>query len=502
MSNYNWPLYNCIDAAVDFKIHDDVMKDVYEQGHDQQYFDTMALFPAIMYMQTNGFMLDQEALELEKRRISAETDKYQEELNQLVGHDLNVNSNPQCRNYFYGTLGFPPYTGKSGGVTTDDTAMSRLIRKGCREAGLVKTLRGLKKLKGTYLDVRVDPDGKLRSSFNPRGTITGRLSSSQTLFKTGLNFQNVDPRFKRFIKANPGRIFISLDKAQAEWVIMAYLCGDPKMISAIENGEDIHARTINEMTKVPLELIAEDSKLIGKLNEPDEILRLRTLELPDLINGKWNFLPKSMSLRQCGKKTNHGCNYMEGFRMFALLNELPENEAKLYVNGYRNTYIMLPRYWADMENQINRTRLVETCFGHKRRFLGRIDDGLIKAAVAHTPQSTSAWVVNHAMIKTYECRDPLFDDLQLHAQVHDELLLSYPINRWHDMAQVIYMIRDFLTPTLTYKCRDFTIGTDLAVGEYWAERDSECPRGITKVKINPDKNKFAEALEYSYKSAA
>jgi hypothetical protein len=49
--------------------------------------------------------------------------------------------------------------------------------------------------------VAFDADGRLRCSWNPRGTKFGRLSSSQTIFGTGMNLQNLSPKFKGFIVA-------------------------------------------------------------------------------------------------------------------------------------------------------------------------------------------------------------------------------------------------------------------------------------------------------------
>ena len=494
-SRENWALYNCIDGAVTMKVHRDIMQDVEQQGFQELYKKTMALFEPILFMQTIGLGLDHEALANEKLRVEEEIEGLEKKLEEACGFALNVNSPKQCQQYFYGVLGHAPYTSKTGGITTDDTAMSRLVRKGVKEAGLVQSIRNLKKLLSTYLEVIVDPDGRIRCSFNPRGTVSGRLSSSKTIFGTGFNFQNIDPRFKRFIKADPGRIFFSMDKAKAEWVITAYVCGDPKMISAIEAGEDIHMRTIHEMTGVPFKLIEKDEKLIGKRTDADDIYRLRANELPEILEGQWNFLPRNMSLRQCGKKTNHGCNYLESYRMFALLNEISEKDAKTYVNGYREAYIMLPMWWDRVASQLHKDRIIYDCFGHKRRFLGELNHDLVKAAVAHIPQASSVWVLNQAMIDIYNSNLDIFEDLHLHAQVHDELLFSYPIDRWRDMARSILRIETMMTPSMSYEGRDFTIGTDLAVGLYWAEQSKETPQGSEKIKIETNISAFADQLE-------
>lgn len=495
-----WARYNCIDSAVTNKVKDAILLDVHQQGYEDLYNSTIDILEPIIFMQTLGLDLDLGALDLERDNVEKDIEKLEKDLEEACGFPLNVNSPKQCQQYFYGVLGFSPYTNRNGGVTTDDTAMSRLVRKGCKEASIVQSLRGLKKLKSTYFDIQTDADGRIRASFNPRGSTTGRLSSSQTIFGTGANFQNIDPRFKRFIKAGRGRIFISMDKKQAEWVITAYVCGDPKMISAIENNEDIHSRTIHEMTGVPLDLIAKDNKLIGKLNDADDILQLRSNNLPELIDGKWRFLPKNMSLRQCGKKTNHGCNYLETYRMFALLNEIPESDAKLYVNGYRDTYVMLPMWWENVGNQLHKDRTVLNVFGHKRRFLGELNHDLKKKAVAYIPQSSSVWVLNYAMRDWYNYNSSPLDDLWLHAQVHDELLFSFPVDDWDRMAEAILIMNDFMTPKMSWEGRDFTIGTDLAIGIYWAEADDKCPQGCQKIPILKDKKPLAESLEALYKS--
>ena len=497
-----WARYNCIDSAVTHKIKDEIVADIYQQGYEDLYRDTIDLFPAIIFMQTVGLELDKEALKKEKTTIDGEIKDAETKLYELCGFELNPNSPKQCQQYFYGVLGYPPYTGRTGNITTDDTAMSRLVRKGCKEAGFVQTIRGLKKLRSTYLDVQTDSDGRIRSSFNPRGATTGRLSSSQTIFGTGLNFQNLDPRFKRFIKADDGRIFISMDKAQAEWVITAYVCGDPKMISAIENKEDIHSRTIHEMSGVPFDLIAKDNKVVGKLTDADDIFQLRSTHIPELLSGDWNFLPRNMSLRQCGKKTNHGCNYLETYKMFALLNEISETDAKVYVGGYRDTYVMLPIWWDAIGNQLHKNRTIYDVFGHKRRFLGELNHDLKKQAVAFVPQASSVWVLNYAMRDWYKHEEDPLDDLWLHAQVHDELLFSFPIGDWNRMAEAIYIMENYMTPQMSYEGRDFRIGTDLAVGLYWGEKDEKCPQGVQKVKIPACKTigQLAENIEAVYKS--
>lgn len=503
MSIEIWARYNCIDSATTIKIWNKTEPDLDKQGYRNLYEDTMALYPSILFMQTIGLKVDHEALGYEKIRIEDEVESALSDLHSICGFELNPNSWKQCQQYFYGILGHQPYLSAKGEITTDEKAMARLSRKGVKEAKHVISIRTLRKLLGTYVEVATDSDGRIRSSFNPRGATTGRLSSSQSIFRTGLNFQNLHPQFKAFIVADEGRFFISMDKAKAEWVITAYLCNDPKMIFAIENGEDVHAFTASAMTGIPMDAIEEEGKVIGKITDRDLILELRSKHLPHILDYDYNFLPASMSIRQMGKKSNHGLNYMEGYWRFALENEIPEAEAKIYVSGYTNVYVNLPLYWEAVERKLNKNnRVIENCFGHKRRFLDEAGRNLIKQAVAYVPQSTSVWVVNYAMRDIYNDDTPPFEDLWLHAQVHDELLFSYPIDKWREVAEVILGCEAYMTPTISYEGRQFRIGTDLAIGINWGEASSENPSGMKKIPLLKDAERLEELLEGTYGSFA
>ncbi len=83
---------------------------------------------------------------------------------------------------------------KTGSVSTDDEAIGTLKEAHPRLAGLFDALleyRSLGVLFATFVEAKLDPDGRFRSSFNPAGTATFRFSSSKNPFKRGGNFQNV-----------------------------------------------------------------------------------------------------------------------------------------------------------------------------------------------------------------------------------------------------------------------------------------------------------------------
>lgn len=192
--------YNGKDGCVALELWRILSEELMERGMWSTYERTAELLPVLLFMTLDGLAVDDKALAETHEDITQQIAIKEAELEACAEYPFNPNSSAQCKKYFYETKGFKPYLNAQGKPTTDDKAMSRLFRKTqLPEAKLVQELRGLRKLKGTYLEVERDPDGRLRSTWNPVGTWTGRLSSSQTIFGRGMNLQNLDPRFKSFI---------------------------------------------------------------------------------------------------------------------------------------------------------------------------------------------------------------------------------------------------------------------------------------------------------------
>lgn len=472
----NFKEYGALDAACTLEIRngfwDDM--DIFRNAYDR----TVSLFPALMYMQTRGVKVNKTNLDETKLEILADEKSKQAELDELCGRHLNVASSAQCQDYFYGTLGIKPYLNKQGRPTVDDMALQRLVRgvagrPGLRQAKLVQEIRGLRKLYGTYLDIEFDADGRMRGSYNPRGTKFGRLSSSKTIFGTGTNFQNLPDEFKKFLVADDGYCFLEVDKRQAEWVVVAYASGDAAMIAAIEAGIDVHTATAMEMFKVDASVVKIDHKLCAHVTNADEIKRLRMEDpvLSKLWTPGW---PRSMSLRQCGKKSNHGLNYDEGPNGFAMINEIEIAEAKKIVDMYHRIYPGIRIWYESVKMELKRNnRILRNCFGRAVRFMGQWGDDLWKSAYSMIPQSTVVDSLNEGMERIYEsetlCGVGGFNGDVL-AQVHDSVLMQFPIavlEIEENFNLIRDMITDFTSPKLEYNGREFKIASDYKFGLNW-----------------------------------
>lgn len=476
--------YNAKDAIVTFEAWLKLEKEIDETGHRWGYDFTIALLEPLLAMTVRGILVNRETLKETRIQAKKEQEATQIELDKVVGHPLNANSPKQCQAYFYIEKGIPPYTKavKKDGryekrITTDDKAMQRLargtaIRAGLPAAKLVQKIRGLSKLIGTYLEINLDEDGRIRCSYNPRGTVSGRLSSSKNIFGNGTNLQNLPETFKRFLVADPGYILVELDKRQAEWVIVAYDSGDANMIKVIREGLDPHTYTAFLMSGVNQELIKREAKVIGHSTEPGEITHLRATKFDQTAKAEFDnaiLLPRNMSLRQCGKKANHGLNYDEGYKTFALTNEILEKEAKFMIDRYHAVYPGIKQWHKQIQQQLEKDRTLLNFFGRKRRFLDAWGDLLFKSAYAHVPQSTVSDILNRGLIHIYRDITPHMARVELLAQVHDSILIQYPINHIRDLGRVVHTMKQHLEPQISIHGRSFTIKTDMKIGKNWGE---------------------------------
>lgn len=495
----NFLRYAALDAACTLEIHDKFWPSLgkFKTANDL----TMRLFPVIMFMQTRGIRVNKEALNSTRLDVAEDVKLKQEELDQLCGRHLNPNSPKDCQQYFYNEKGYKPYTNKDGKPTIDDKALQRLVRgtakqPGLREAKLVQEIRGLQKLSGTYLNLEFDQDGRIRCSFNPRGTKFGRLSSSKTIFGTGTNFQNLPQDFKKFLVADPGYVFCEVDKRQAEWVVVAYASGDANMISAIEKGIDVHTHTASLMFNVDPEVIKLEGKLIGHSTDADYIWKMRQQYLSSIDTSRW---PRTMSLRQCGKKSNHGLNYDEGFNGFALINEIEIPEAKRIVSLYHQIYPGIRVWYESIKQELKRDRTLTNCFGRTVRFMEQWGDSLWKSSYSMIPQSTVVDSLNLGMVQCYNddelCGVSGFN-IDILSQVHDSILMQIPIAILEDETnfnKFIQKVTAYTSPDITYNGRTFKIASDFKFGMNWGEEhEKRNPTGMTDVSNH---QQFLEVLK-------
>jgi uracil-DNA glycosylase family 4 len=434
-------IYNAKDSAVCIESLSVLEQEVQRQKNEAALQRQLSIIPSLVYMQARGIQADKAGMDKAGRESDEKIVKLQEELNKLCGYPINPNSTKQLQDYFYIRKGVKPYVSRStGNISVDAVALKRLSKRGFAEAKIILEMRHLIKICSTYLEMELDDDNRIRCSFNPVGTENGRLSSSKTIFGKGGNMQNLPPEMLRFLIADPGCFLYNIDLSQAENRIVAYCAPEPNMIRAFESGIDIHRQTAGLILNKKVEDISDE-------------------------DGSSTIGGGLFSERFWGKKSNHSLNYDLGYRAFALVCEIPDNEAKFIVERYHSVYPGVRQYHAWIRAQLGKDRTIENCLGRKRLFTNRWSDELFKEAYAFIPQSTVADIINERGL-AYVMDNPAFQGVELLNQVHDSLVvqISYekiPVQRH---ATAIRLLIDNLERAISFRGQTFSIPADCHIG--------------------------------------
>lgn len=176
---------------------------------------------------------------------------------------------------------------KSGLVDRNQTSVDEEALKTVTRpiAKLILDLRGVNKIKGTYIEPllpggkHVHDDGLIHTRYNHLLTSTGRLSSQDP------NLQNFPKReggsqYRQVIKARVGHKIVSIDYGQIEYRVIAMATLDKAVINSIFNGVDVHAhwaeKLLSRYPKIRKQSHATDDKALFK-------------EFRNAVKNKWTF---------------------------------------------------------------------------------------------------------------------------------------------------------------------------------------------------------------------
>jgi len=442
----SFSIYNGKDCCVTHEAFPKIMSDLDELGNTETYKRQVRMVEPAVYMQNRGIKIDVEGLRGASAVAEEKIGVLKEELWSMCGFEINPNSPQQLMNYFYIKKGYKPYTTR-GKITTDVNAMKRLARRGVPEANLILKIRKQVKLRGTYLEVKLEEDDRIRSNFNPIGSKYGRFSSSKTIFDTGMDLQNQPEYVRQFFMADEDCIIYSLDLEQAENKIVAYISPEPNMIEAFENKEDIHRKTAGLILNKPPEEVSDEE-------------------------GSYPFGEEDWSERKMGKKTNHAFNYRWGYKKFALTSGLPERVGKALKDSYFMFYPGVIRYHNWVEADLQKSRKLVNCLGRVFYFLDRWGDDLVTDAVAFNPQSTVSDIINSRGLDPLYYNQKDFYGLDLLCQVHDEVLFQIPISlglEYH--ADCLLKLKRSLEQPIRWKQTTFTIPVGAKMGLRWGKKN-------------------------------
>ncbi len=405
-------LYACEDADITLKLKNKLAPILIEEGADKLFHEIeMPLVPVLVNLESNGVLLDTEALKLSSTHFTEKMRNIESEIFTLAEEEFNVSSPKKVGEILFEKLRIieKAKKTKTGQYVTSEEVLESIRHKHDIVEKILE-YRGLKKLLSTYIDALpqlINPrTGRIHTSFNQTVTATGRLSSSNP------NLQNIpirDDNGKEIRKAfipDEGCLFFSADYSQIELRIMAHLSEDRNMIDAFLSGHDIHAATAAKIYKVDIADVTSE-------------------------------------MRRKAKTANFGIIY--GISVFGLAERLnvDRKEAKELIEGYFATYPGVKQYMDECILEAREKGYVETIF-HRKRYLPDINSrnavvrGYAERNAINAPiQGSAADIIKVAMagiLRRFESENL---KAKMILQVHDELNFSVPQNEKERVEYVV-----------------------------------------------------------------
>ncbi len=407
-----------------------------------------------------------------------EVSTFKREKGQLV-EKFMWNSPKQLQHFFYTRLGLTPVRAK-GIITADRKALEKLRNHFHVEVLVshILAIRDCTKRMGV-LRTPIDPDGRMRTTFNIAGTDTGRLSSYGSCFYSGTNLQNITGELRGIFTADPGKKFVYIDLEQAEaravGAIVWNLFGDPLFLDFCESG-DLHTN-VAKMTFDELSW-TDDPKANRKIADQQ--------------------FYRDFSYRDATKRLGHGTNYYGQAPQMAKETRIAHPLVAAFQTKY---FLAFPgiKKWHEWVDRTLRTKgYITTFMGRRRHFLGRLwDKETLRGAIAYEPQSAIAQYINDGILAIW--KETVYNDLpvELLLQIHDAILAQIPDDPVREPALIARMQELLEFPVELMNDRTLVLPTEAMVGWNWAythnaRKELVNPDGLVKFKGSDTRKRTAQ----------
>jgi len=363
----------------------------------------LKLVPVLATMEENGILLDEGLFARFSAELISQISALEEKIYQEAGQRFNIGSTSQLSDVLFKHLDLEP----------PDRSKKTASGKLSTAAGILEDMRGkhpvvdhvlewreLTKLQSTYVEtlpLQVNPKtGRVHTSFNQCGTVTGRIASQNPNLQNIPTRTELGRRVRQGFIASEGFKLVALDYSQVELRIMADMSGDEAMRSAFQRGEDIHTATAAA------------------------ILGIKQAEV-------------TKAQRRHAKAINFGLIY--GMSPFGLTRstDLTLAEAENFVKAYFELFPKVKTWLNNTRMEATQVGYVETKLG-RRRYFPNLKAGTNylmrqreeREAINAPIQGTAADVIKLAMIALPEAMQKAGLSARLILQVHDELIFESP----------------------------------------------------------------------------
>jgi DNA polymerase-1 len=429
--------YAAEDADITWRLHAHLKPRLAVEGGSRIYERVdRPLIPVVAGMEREGIRVDRARLARLSEEFAVEIGRLEGEIHALAGQEFTVGSPKQLGDILFDKLGYKGgKKGKSGQYSTDVSVLEKLAAEGAPIARKVLEWRQLAKLKSTYTDAlqeAINPDtGRVHTSYSLVGAQTGRLSS------TDPNLQNIPIRtaigrqIREAFVPEPGNVLLAADYSQIELRLAAHMADVASLKEAFAHGEDIHARTAQEM--------------FGEVTR-DTRARAKTINFAILYGiSRWGLAGRL---------------------------EVEPDEAQAMIDTYFQRFPGIQRYIHETLESVRAKGYSETLFGRKTWF-PRINSrnqaerqGSERAAINAPIQGTSADIIKRAMARMLPALvDAGLHDVRMLLQVHDELVFELPEGRVEAATPIIRQVMaDAALPAVALTV---PLGVEIGTGLSW-----------------------------------
>ncbi len=389
-------------------------------------------------IENEGIALDVEMLNKYSIELTNELALQTKKIHEFAGEEFNIASPKQMGEILFVKmeLSKKPKKTKSGQFSTSEETLLKL-KDSHPIVDEILNFRAVKKLLSTYVDALPEivnsTTKRIHTTFNQSVAATGRLSSVNP------NLQNIPIRTKRgmkvreaFIPRDKNYTLMAADYSQIELRIMASLSKDEGMLTAFNNGVDIHSATAAKVYKVPVEDVDRE-------------------------------------MRSKAKAVNFGIIY--GISAFGLAQNIgvSRTEAKVIIDNYFEQFPKVKEYMDWSIEQAREKEYVETVMG-RRRYLNDINSrNAVMRSVAernaiNAPiQGSAADIVKKAMIDVQQEMDKRDMQSKMLLQVHDELVFDMHNSESEELKA---LVKEKMEQAVTLKV---PLTVDIGEGLNWLE---------------------------------
>ncbi|MCJ7544462.1 MAG: DNA polymerase I, partial [Phycisphaerae bacterium] len=395
----------------------------------------MPLMPVLAEMEQTGVAVDAQALKAMEVVLAAQAEKLRDRIVALAGRPFNVDSPRQLAEVLFEDLKLPTLKRTPTGPSTDSTVLEQLAALN-ELPGTVLDYRKLTKLLSTYLTALarcIHPrTGRVHTSFHQAGTATGRLSSSDP------NLQNIPirtdqgRRIRSAFVARSGCVLLSADYSQVELRVLAHLCGDPTLVEAFRNDQDIHRIVAAEVFGVPGEAVSDEQ-------------------------------------RRTAKTVNFGIIYGQTAFGLATTLRISKAQAAEFIDRHRKRFPNIGEFLQSCVAAAKANGYVETIFGRRRRIPGidsrnsAVRSQAERLAINSVVQGSAADLIKQAMVNIAARIHAEKRPSRLLLQIHDELLFETP-------TEAVGPERDMIVSEMSGAIQlTVPLKVDVGVGANWME---------------------------------